>query len=204
MNYQQYGLNLSEGQKRSLLKAIQGKTGIKIKLSLENLSGTDMVPLTQMQINKIEKSMEKNKGLVLNMSKKQLSTAAKMEGGFLPALLMALAAGGASALGSWGMNKLISKFSKPKQAPAQVAEPIPVKKKRPDPEYNIDGEGIFTDAGQWIDNSAIPYLKNVGKAITGKKVQGDGLTPFGVKARPQPGDIYYFNGNGLSLLGKKP
>ena len=58
-NYLEYGVNLSDGQKTNLARAI--KTGSELSLRLKNnqLSGRDELMLTKTQVNKIKKAVSK-------------------------------------------------------------------------------------------------------------------------------------------------
>ena len=56
-NYLEYGVNLSDGQKTNLARAI--KTGSELSLRLKNdqLKGGDELMLTKTQVNKIKKAI---------------------------------------------------------------------------------------------------------------------------------------------------
>ena len=56
-NYLEYGVNLSDGQKTNLARAI--KTGSELSLRLKNnqLSGRNVLMLTKSQVNKIKKAI---------------------------------------------------------------------------------------------------------------------------------------------------
>ena len=96
--YIQHGVNLSEKQAKKIVTAHNKSTGVSIKLSKNNLHGSFMLPLTQSQVNNIEKTTG---GMTLTLSKSQLKHMEK-NGGFIPllALIPALAAalGGAGGL----------------------------------------------------------------------------------------------------------
>ena len=64
-NYLEYGVNLSDGQKTNLARAI--KTGSELSLRLKNdqLKGGDELMLTKTQVNKIKKSYLKKKQVLL-------------------------------------------------------------------------------------------------------------------------------------------
>ena len=102
-NYVKYGLNLSDGQKESIVRAYKNKTSLTIRLNKNELVGNDILFLTEAQVNKINKSKLQKKGLQLKLSKNQLIQSKKIEGGLIPlAILPALAAigkiAGAAAL----------------------------------------------------------------------------------------------------------
>ena len=96
MHYKNYGLNLSKEQAKEIMTAHNTGTGCTIKLSKTNLEGDYKLPLTQTQINSIQKA----KNVVqLKLSKSQLKHMEKT-GGFIP--LLTLIPIIASALGAAG------------------------------------------------------------------------------------------------------
>ena len=125
--YLEYHVNLSEGQKQNLAKAI--KTGSELTLRLKNnqLSGRDELMLTKTQVNKIKKAVSKKSGVDLKISKTQIRNSVKRGGSLFSSLallgakalpyaakaaakaLPALATGGVSALGSLGIDKMFGK-----------------------------------------------------------------------------------------------
>ena len=66
--YLEYHVNLSEGQKENLAKAI--KTGSEPTLRLKNneLSGRDELMLTKTQVNKIQKAVANKTGVDIKIS----------------------------------------------------------------------------------------------------------------------------------------
>ena len=94
--YHDYGVTLSQGQKKKILNAHRNGTGVVIKLKKDNMQGPHKLPLTQTQINRIKKA--KN-GTQLTLSEAQLKHMEKI-GGFLPLLtLIPLVAGAIGAAG---------------------------------------------------------------------------------------------------------
>jgi len=94
--YHDYGVTLSQGQKKKILNAHRNGTGVVIKLKKDNMQGPHKLPLTQTQINRIKKA--KN-GTQLTLSEVQLKHMEKI-GGFLPLLtLIPLVAGAIGAAG---------------------------------------------------------------------------------------------------------
>ena len=85
--YQKVKLNISKGQTDKIKKAIQEQSDVSIRLSHSDLEGEHILALTQSQLNKIAKAYEKGTGVTLKLSKKQLAFNAKVEGGFIGALL---------------------------------------------------------------------------------------------------------------------
>ena len=82
MGYREYGLTLTESQKRKL--GMSKGTPVTIRLQPNQLSGNDKLMLTESQIKRIEKG----KGMDLKLSATQM----KKQGGFVGALLAGLAA----------------------------------------------------------------------------------------------------------------
>ena len=125
--YLEYHVNLSEGQKANLAKAI--KTGSEITLGLKNsqLKGSDKLMLTKTQVNKIRKAMDSGTGVDIKISKTQIRKSVIQGGALWSSLitfgakalpyvtkaaskaLPALATGAVSALGSLGVDKIFGK-----------------------------------------------------------------------------------------------
>ena len=125
--YLEYGVNLSDGQKKSLAKAI--KTGSELTLRLKNnqLSGSDELMLTKTQVNKIKKAVANRSGVDLKISKTQIRKSVREGGSLFSSLAMlgakalpfvtkaaskafpAIATGAVSALGSLGIDKIFGK-----------------------------------------------------------------------------------------------
>ena len=92
--YLEYHVNLSDGQKENLAKAM--KTGSKLTLRLKNnqLRGNDELMLTETQVNKIKKSVGNKTGVDIKISKTQIRKSVKHGG----SLFSSLALLGAKAL----------------------------------------------------------------------------------------------------------
>ena len=125
--YLEYHVNLSDGQKENLAKAM--KTGSELTLQLKNnqLRGNDELMLTKTQVNKIPKSVANKTGVDIKISKTQIRSSAKQGGSLFSSLallgakalplmtkaaskaLPALATGAVSALGSLGIDKIFGK-----------------------------------------------------------------------------------------------
>ena len=86
-NYQKVKLHISKGQTDKIKKAIQEQSDVSIRLSHSDLEGEHILAVTQSQLNKIAKAYKKGTGVTLKLSKKQLAYNAKVEGGFIGALL---------------------------------------------------------------------------------------------------------------------
>ena len=90
--YKSVNVNLSENQKQKLQQAVNANcTATSIKLSYDDLDGEHVLFLTNAQYNKLQNARDRVKGLTVRMSSKQLKHNVKTEGGFLGALLPALA-----------------------------------------------------------------------------------------------------------------
>ena len=115
-------VNISEGQKQKLQSALQVGGPVSIRLAYEDLNGSDVLALTNAQVNKMRKAYEGRKGVTIKMSKTQLSHNMKVEGGFigmlaslaaraLPMLaktvLPALGVGALTGLASSGVQKVM-------------------------------------------------------------------------------------------------
>ena len=115
-------VNISEGQKQKLQRAIQVGGPVSIRLGHEDLNGGDVLALTNSQVNKIAKAYEGGKGITIKMSKSQLAHNKKVEGGFLGMLaslaaralpmlantvLPALGVGALTGLASSGVQKVM-------------------------------------------------------------------------------------------------
>ena len=120
--YTKVKVNISEGQKQKLQAALHAVGPVSIRLKHEDLNGSDILALTQSQINKLTKAYTSNKGVTLRMSKSQVKYNMTIEGGFLGALasiamravptiaktvLPALGLGALSGLASSGVQKVV-------------------------------------------------------------------------------------------------
>ena len=126
-NYLEYGVNLSEGQKENLAKAIQTKSELTLRLKNNQLKGSDELMLTKTQLNKIKKAISKKTGVEIKISKSQIRKSVKQGGSLFSSLallgakalpfvtkaaskaLPALATGAVTALGSLGIDKMFGK-----------------------------------------------------------------------------------------------
>ena len=112
--YRDFGLTLSDGQKRLLAKALQTPTSLALRLSANQLDGEDKLALTATQIKRITKSRSMGKGADIKLSKAQLQKMKKM-GGFLPLILAGLGALGALAGGAAAIAKTVHEKRPPMQ-----------------------------------------------------------------------------------------
>src|SRR6218665_375139 len=124
--YMNVKVNVSEGQKDKIKRALQAGTGVTIRLSHGDLSGEHVLALTQGQINKMAKVYQNGTGMALKMSKTQLEHNAKVEGGFIGAILPfldtagkfllssvlpSLETGALTGIGSAAASKVVNKIS---------------------------------------------------------------------------------------------
>lgn len=65
-------VNISKGQKDKIKHTIQAASAVSIHLSHSDLSGKDMLVLTQVQVNKLAKAYKNGIGTMIKMSKTQV------------------------------------------------------------------------------------------------------------------------------------
>ena len=122
--YSEYGVTLTDNQKRSLASAMNNRT-LRIKNS--NLKGNDELMLTKTQLRRIQKTLASGTGVDLRISKTQIRKVAKRGGNLctsvaslgarvlpyavkgLSKAVPPLAPGAVSALGSLGIDKIFGK-----------------------------------------------------------------------------------------------
>ena len=121
--YHPYKVNLSEGQKDKLEKAIRGRNPISLRLKNSQLSGNDQAKTTLMltanQIKKIQKAASQGKGVEIKVSKSQ---AQKVSGSLFsalfplarsaaPMLAKTLGLSALAGLASEGASQVVKKIS---------------------------------------------------------------------------------------------
>ena len=125
--YFEYGVTLSDNQKTNLVKAINSKSPLTLRIKNSNLKGNDELMLTKTQLKRIKKSLENGTGADIKISKTQIRKVAKHGGNLFSSLaslgakvlpfavkglskaVPALATGAVSALGSLGVDKIFGK-----------------------------------------------------------------------------------------------
>ena len=125
--YFEYGVNLSDNQKRSFASAMNNNTPLTLRLKHSNLTGNDELMLTKTQPKRIQKSLNNGTGVDIKISKTQIRKVAKQGGSLFSTLASpgakvlpyavkglskaapALATGAISALGSLGIDKIFGK-----------------------------------------------------------------------------------------------
>ena len=120
---QEYKVNLSQGQKAKLAKAIKDGSALKLRLGKNSLSGNDELLLSPRQIAKLQKAKKNNSGVEISFSKSSIRKSIKQGGSLWTSLLKLtpfltkgvskiaphLATGTMSALGSLGIDKIFGK-----------------------------------------------------------------------------------------------
>ena len=120
---QEYKVNLSQGQKAKLAKAIKDGSALKLRLGKNSLSGNDKLLLSPRQIAKLQKAKKNNTGAEISFSKSSIRKSIKQGGSLWTSLLKLtpfltkgvskiaphLATGAVSALGSLGIDKIFGK-----------------------------------------------------------------------------------------------
>ena len=120
---QEYKVNLSQGQKAKLAKAIKDGSALKLRLGKNSLSGNDELFLSPRQIAKLQKAKKNNTGAEISFSKSSIRKSIKQGESLWTSLLKLtpflskgvskvaphLATGAVSALGSLGIDKIFGK-----------------------------------------------------------------------------------------------
>ena len=124
-HYIAYGVTLSDNQRMKLAKAFKEKSPITLRLSHNELTGSDEMMLTQTQIKKIHKANSAGKGVDLKISKTQITKIAQKGGSLFSSLLNigtkllpkainlatkalpGLATGALSSLGNFATDKIL-------------------------------------------------------------------------------------------------
>jgi len=83
MSYTNLHVNISENQQQKFKHAVDTKSPVSIRLSYKDLCGSDILALTNSQVNTMTKAYQDGKGITIKMSKRQVVHNMKTEGGFL-------------------------------------------------------------------------------------------------------------------------
>ena len=102
MSYTNVHVHISENQQHNLKHAVDTKSPVSIRLGYEDLFGSDVLALTNSQLNTMIKALQNGKGITIKMSKCQVVHNMKTEGGFL----LVLAGLAADALPLFGKDCL--------------------------------------------------------------------------------------------------
>ena len=76
-SYFEYGVNLSDNQKRSLASAMNSKSPLTLRIKHGHLTGNDELMLTKTQLKRIQKSLNNGTGADIKISKTQIRKVAK-------------------------------------------------------------------------------------------------------------------------------
>ena len=177
-------VNVSEGQQQKLKNAIDaGCAATSLHLGKNDLEGEHKLALTKAQRDKLNRAIERGKGVTFRMSKKQLRHNMKVEGGFLPILaglaaralpmlartvLPALGVGALSGLASSGVQKAIGSG-------------LYLKKGGLVSQVETDGRGLYFKPYKGKGLSSYGdglYLKQGGKIYDGKGLLHGPNSPF--------------------------
>ena len=126
--YFEWKVKLTDNQKIKLADSMKNKCPLTLRIKyLDLLEKDDKLLVTMRQLNKIEKALDKRKGIDLKISKEQIRKMAKHGGNLFSSLatlgakvlpyavkgvsktVPALATGAVSALGSLGIDKIFGK-----------------------------------------------------------------------------------------------
>jgi hypothetical protein len=170
------GLCLTDGQIKKIINAANKQTSVTIRLSKKNLDGSHKFPLTQSQINRIDKARNASSGLNLKLSYAQIKHVKRMilqlkkTGGVLPLLtlipLIASALGAAGGVAG-GLASAVSAANNAKAASAAQAE---TERHNREVEKQLkSGEGMFSEyAGKVpvIGDYLKPLLQKLGLGVS--------------------------------------
>ena len=177
-------VNVSEGQRQNLKNAIDaGCATTSLHLGKDYLEGEHKLALTKVQRDKLNRAIERGKGVTFRMSKKQLRHNIKVEGGFLGLLaglaaralpmlartiLPALGVGALSGLASSGVQKA-------------MGSGLYLKKGGLVSQVETDGRGLYLKPYKGRGLSSYGdglYLKQGGKIYDGKGLLLGPNSPF--------------------------
>ena len=84
--YFEYGVNLTDNQKKSLASAMNNHTPLTLRLKHSNLRGKDGLMLNKTQLKRIQKSLNNGTGADIKISKSQIRKVAKQGGSLFSTL----------------------------------------------------------------------------------------------------------------------
>ena len=182
MRYTNVKVNISQGQIDKIKRAVQAGASVSIRLSHSDISGEHVLAFTSAQIKKLAKAYQNGVGVTIKMSKTQLAQNAKVEGGFIGALLPMLATAGKfllssvlpsiatgalSAAGSAAVNKLTGNGI------------LYLKKNSMGVKVRSAGEGLYL--APWAKGSSVGeglYLKSGSRYVDGRGLILGPNSPF--------------------------
>ena len=175
-DYIQIQINLSDGQKDKVRRAIASDEPVSLRLSHDDLEGNDIIAITRTQLNRMIKAQNEGTGVTLKLSKAQLAHNKTIEGGFIGTLLglagvlgpliastaasaaPALATGALSGLATTAVKKIIDRKKK--------GDGLYLKKGGCVCEIVVEGNGLYLKKGGGL--TAVGdglYLKSGGKLL---------------------------------------
>ena len=176
MSYTNVHINISENQQQKLKLAVDTKRPVNIRLSHEDLCGSDVLALTNSQVNRKTKAYQNGKGITIKMSKRQVVHSMKTEGGIL-SMLAGLAAKVLPFLAKTVLPTLATKaLSSFRSALAQKAtnkamgNGLYLKKGSNIVGVEIDGQGLYLKPYKGSGLGMVGddlYLKQGGQVISG-------------------------------------
>jgi len=149
MCYTNVHVNISENQQQKLKHAVDTKSPVSIRLGYEDLCGSDVLALTNSQVNRMTNAYQDGKGITIKMSKRQVVHNMKTEGRFLSFLaglaikaltflaktvLPTLATGALSGVGSALAQKATNKA---------MGNGLYLKKGSNNARIEMDGQGLY-------------------------------------------------------------
>ena len=177
MSYNNVHANISENQQQKLKHVVDTKSPESIRLSYEDLCGSDILALTNSQVNRMTKAYQDGKGITIKMSKRQVVHKMKIEGGFLGFLaglatkalpflaktvLPTLATGALSGVGSALAQKATNKA---------MGNGLYLKKGLNIARVETDGQGLYLKPFKGSELGMVGnalYLKQWGQIISGE------------------------------------
>ena len=181
-------LNISDNQKQKIKTALQNDKAVSIRLNYDNLTGNDVLALTQGQINRIKEAYQDKKGVTLQLSKRQVKHNLTIEGGFLPMLaglassilptltgtiLPALGTGALSGLAGTAVSKLINLITGSK------GSALIVKKGNECHKVKVMGSGLYLSPyhGNKIDGNGV-WMRTANGYVDGSGIILGENSPF--------------------------
>jgi len=83
MSFTKVSVNISENQQQKLKHVVDTKSSVSLCLGYEDLCGSDVLALTNSQVNRMTKAYLDGKGITIKMSKRQVVHNMKIDHGFL-------------------------------------------------------------------------------------------------------------------------
>ena len=173
-DYIQIKINLSDGQKDKVRRAIANDEPVSLRLNHNDLDGNDIIAVTRTQLNKMIKAQTEGTGVTLKLSKKQLAYNKTIEGGFIGTLLglagvlgpliAKTAATAAPAIATGALSGLAGAAAKRIVDRKKKGEGLYLKKGGCVCEIITEGDGLYLKKGGGL--SAVGdglYLKSGGK-----------------------------------------